>query len=135
MRDNIMRLEPVLHVEVRLPSEFLGPVTADLNARRGEIQKLHSRGSASVLEALVPAAKMFDYADEVRSLSQERASPSLEPHSYRPAGAGGAGGDAPPGVLRALPHAASGGACPRRRDAIRTAGAEPGGSRRRPRPA
>ncbi len=95
MRDNIVLLEPVMRVEVTVPSEFLGPVTADLNARRGEIQKLHSRGNASVLEALVPAAKMFDYADEVRSLSQGRASPSLEPHSYRPA---------PPDVLDAMLH-------------------------------
>ena len=95
MRDNIVLLEPVMRVEVTLPSEFLGPVTADLNSRRGEIQKLHSRGNVSVLEALVPAAKMFDYADEVRSLSQGRASPSLEPHSFRPA---------PPDVLDAMLH-------------------------------
>ena len=95
MRDNIVLLEPVMRVEVTLPSEFLGPVTADLNARRGEIQKLHSRGAVSVVEALAPAAKMFDYADEVRSLSQGRASPSLEPHSYRPAA---------PDVLDAMLH-------------------------------
>jgi elongation factor G len=85
MRDNIILLEPVLRVEVTAPSEFIGPVTADLTAKRGEIQKLHSRGNVSILEALVPAARIFDYADEVRSLSQGRASPSLEPHSYRPA--------------------------------------------------
>jgi elongation factor G len=95
MRDNIVLLEPMLRVEVTMPAEFLGPVTADLNARRGEIKKLHSRGNSSVLEALVPAAKMFDYADEVRSLSQGRAAPSLEPHSYRPA---------PPDVLDAMLH-------------------------------
>jgi elongation factor G len=95
MRDNIVLLEPVLRVEVTLPQEFLGPVTADLNAKRGEIEKLHSRGGVSVLGALVPDAKMFDYADEVRSLSQGRASPSLEPHSYRPA---------PPEVLNAMLH-------------------------------
>ena len=40
MRDNIVLLEPVMRVEVTVPEEFLGPVTADLNARRGEIQKL-----------------------------------------------------------------------------------------------
>jgi elongation factor G len=95
MRDNIILLEPVLRVEVTAPSEFIGPVTSDLTAKRGEIQKLHSRGAVSVLEALVPAAKMFDYADEVRSLSQGRASPSLEPHSYRPA---------PDEVLHAMLH-------------------------------
>ena len=95
MRDNIVLLEPVLKVEVSLPEEFLGPVMADLNARRADIEKLHAQGSGRVIEALVPAAKMFDYADEVRSLSQGRASPSLEPHSYRPA---------PPDVLEAMLH-------------------------------
>ncbi len=95
MHDNIVLLEPVLRVEVSLPEEFLGPVMADLNARRADIQKLHAQGSGRVIEALVPAAKMFDYADEVRSLSQGRASPSLEPHSYRPA---------PPDVLEAMLH-------------------------------
>ena len=95
MHDNIVLLEPVLKVEVSLPEEFLGPVMADLNARRADIEKLHAQGSGRVIEALVPAAKMFDYADEVRSLSQGRASPSLEPHSYRPA---------PPDVLEAMLH-------------------------------
>ena len=95
MRDNSVLLEPVLRVEVTTPEEFLGPVTADLNARRAEIKDLLSRGKTRIVEALVPAAKMFDYADEVRSISQGRASPSMEPHDYRPA---------PPEVLDAMLH-------------------------------
>jgi elongation factor G len=95
MRDNSVLLEPVLRVEVTTPEEFLGPVTADLNARRAEIKDLLTRGKTRIVEALVPAAKMFDYADEVRSISQGRASPSMEPHAYRPA---------PPEVLDAMLH-------------------------------
>ena len=85
MRDNIVLLEPLMHLEVTLPEEHLGPVTADLNARRAEIKELLTRGKLRVIEALVPLARMFDYADKVRSLSQGRASSTMEPHSYAPA--------------------------------------------------
>jgi elongation factor G len=85
MKDNIILLEPVMHLEVTVPEEYLGPVTADLNARRAEIKELLTRGKLRVIEALVPLAKMFDYADKVRSLSQGRASSTMEPHSYAPA--------------------------------------------------
>ena len=95
MRDNIVLLEPVMQVEVTVPEEFLGPVTADLNARRARSRSCTRAATSAVLEALVPAAKMFDYADKVRSLSQGRASPSMEPHAYRPA---------PPDVLDAMLH-------------------------------
>jgi elongation factor G len=65
-----------------MPEEYLGPVTADLNARRAEITNVASRGKLSVIEALVPLAKMFDYSDKVRSLTQGRASWTMEPKSY-----------------------------------------------------
>src|SRR5262249_31476669 len=73
-KDNIVLLEPVMHLEVSVPEEFLGAVTADLNARRAEISQLLSRGKLRVIEAVVPLARMFDYADKVRSLTQGRAS-------------------------------------------------------------
>src|SRR5207248_2631786 len=85
LRDNVVLLEPVMRLEVTVPEEYLGPVTADLNARRAEITQLLTRGKLRVVEALVPLARMFDYADKVRSLSQGRASSTLEPHSYAPA--------------------------------------------------
>jgi elongation factor G len=85
LRDNIYLLEPIMRLEVTVPEEYLGPVTADLNARRAEIRQIHARGKLRVIEALVPLAKIFDYADKVRSLSQGRASSTLEPHSYRQA--------------------------------------------------
>jgi elongation factor G len=85
LRDNIVLLEPVMHLEVTVPEEFLGAVTADLNARRAEITQLLTRGKLRVIEALVPLAKMFDYADKVRSLTQGRAGYTMEPRSYAPA--------------------------------------------------
>jgi elongation factor G len=85
IRDNIILLEPVMHLEVTVPEAYLGPVTADLGARRAEITEMHQRGNLRTIEALVPLAKMFDYADAVRSLSQGRASYTLEPHRYAPA--------------------------------------------------
>ncbi len=95
MRDNIVLLEPWMKLEVTVPEEFLGPVTSDLNARRAEINKLENKNGICLLETIVPLAKMFDYADKVRSLSQGRASSSMEPYKYRPA---------PDEVLRALLH-------------------------------
>lgn len=95
MRANIVLLEPIMHLEVTVPEEYLGPVTADLNVRRAEIDQVLARGKLRVIEARVPLRLMFDYADKVRSLSQGRASSTLEPHSYAPA---------PDDVLHALLH-------------------------------
>jgi elongation factor G len=95
MRDNIILLEPWMRLEVTVPEEYLGPVNADLNARRAEINKLENRNRVCLVEALVPLAKMFDYADKVRSLSQGRASSTMEPYAYKPA---------PDEVLHALLH-------------------------------
>jgi len=85
LKDNFVLLEPVMRLEVTVPEEYLGPVTADLNARRAEIEQLFTRGKLRVIEAIVPLARMFDYSDKVRSLSQGRAGWTMEPHAYRPA--------------------------------------------------
>jgi elongation factor G len=85
LRNNIVLLEPVMHLEVTVPEEYLGPVTADLNARRAEISQLLARGKLRAIEALVPLARMFDYSDKVRSLTQGRAGWTMEPHAYTPA--------------------------------------------------
>jgi elongation factor G len=82
---NIVLLEPVMHLEVTLPEEHLGPVTADLNVRRAEIAQLLTRGKLRMVEAYVPLRSMFDYSDKVRSLSQGRAGWTMEPHNYAPA--------------------------------------------------
>ncbi|MCS6851056.1 MAG: elongation factor G [Gemmataceae bacterium] len=85
LRDNVVLLEPLMHLEVTVPEEYLGPVSADLNARRADIQQMLVRGKLRVLEALVPLAKMFDYSDKIRSLTQGRASWTMEPKTYAPA--------------------------------------------------
>jgi elongation factor G len=85
LRGNIVLLEPVMHLEVTLPEEYLGPVTADLNARRAEIGQLLIRGKLRMIEAYVPLRSMFDYSDKVRSLSQGRAGWTMAPHTYAPA--------------------------------------------------
>jgi elongation factor G len=84
MRDNFVLLEPVMHCEVTIPEEYLGPVTADLNARRAEIREVLTRGRLRIIEALVPLRLMFDYSDKVRSLTQGRASWTMEPSAYAP---------------------------------------------------
>ena len=84
LRDNMVLLEPVMRSEVTIPEEYLGPVTADLNARRAEIREVLSRGRLRVVEALVPLRLMFDYSDKVRSLTQGRASWTMEPSRYAP---------------------------------------------------
>ena len=77
-------LEPVMRTEVSVPEEYLGQITADMNARRAEITEVLSRGKLRVIEAVVPLSKMLDYSDKVRSLTQGRASWTMEPRAYAP---------------------------------------------------
>ena len=93
LRGNVLLLEPIMRVEVQVPDEFYGAITADLQAKRAEITKTEQRGKWWVVEAQVPLARMFDYAEQARSLSQGRASSTMEPHSYR---------EAPPEVLQGI---------------------------------
>jgi elongation factor G len=85
LKGNVVLLEPVMHLEVTVPEEYLGAVTADLNARRAEITEVLTRGKLRVIEALTPLARTFDYSEKVRSLSQGRADWTMEPHAYAPA--------------------------------------------------
>jgi elongation factor G len=85
MRDNMMLLEPWMKLRVEAPGEFTGSVISDIGARRGEVSKYEVIGPVGVVEAHVPLAGMFDYADKVRSLSQGRASSTMEPYAYKPA--------------------------------------------------
>lgn len=67
-------LEPVMRVEVTTPEDFLGSIIGDLNGRRGQIQGMDERGNARLVRAHVPLAEMFGYANDMRSLTQGRAS-------------------------------------------------------------
>ena len=82
-----------MRVQVSTPEEFYGAINNDLSRRRGEIQGMESRGRHKVLTAKAPLSEMFGYATDVRSLSQGRASYSMEPHSYAPV---------PPAVAKAI---------------------------------
>jgi elongation factor G len=81
----LLLLEPIMRLEVLVPEEYLGDVLADLNARRAEILNTYPRGHLRVIEARVPLERVFGYATVVRSLSQGRASYTLEPDSFAPA--------------------------------------------------
>jgi elongation factor G len=83
--NNILLLEPVGKLNVGVPDEFLGTVFSYVITRRGEVDKQESDGRYATIEARVPMVKMFDYADELRSLTQGRAAPSLEPYAFAPA--------------------------------------------------
>ena len=75
-------LEPTMRVEVVMPERFMGDVIADLNSRRGQIEGMESRGSTQVVRAFVPLAEMFGYATDLRSMTQGRASHSMELSHY-----------------------------------------------------
>jgi len=75
-------LEPVMKLEVVTPEDYLGDVMADLLARRTQIDKMSERGKLKVVDARAPLEKMFGYSTAVRSLSQGRASYSMEPLEY-----------------------------------------------------
>ena len=80
----IALIEPVMSVEVVVPENFVGPVTGDLNARRGRILDMSQRANARVLRAEVPLAMMFGYATDVRSKTQGRATYTMQFSHYAP---------------------------------------------------
>ncbi|WZO98672.1 elongation factor G [Isosphaeraceae bacterium EP7] len=75
-------LEPIMKLEVVTPEDYLGDVMADLMSRRTQIEKMSDRGKLKVVDARAPLEKMFGYSTAVRSLSQGRASYSMEPLEY-----------------------------------------------------
>ena len=75
-------LEPIMRVQVVAPNEYFGDITADLLSRRSEIHDTELRGTTRVITAMAPLAAMFGYATSVRSLTQGRATYSMEPSHY-----------------------------------------------------
>jgi elongation factor G len=75
--------EPIMAVEVVTPEQFLGSVVGDLNSRRGMIEgQEHQSGGIMVVKAKVPLAEMFGYVTSLRSMTQGRASSTMEPSHY-----------------------------------------------------
>src|SRR6059058_6048709 len=75
-------LEPVMAVEVVTPEEYLGDVMGDLNSRRGRVEGLEPVGNAQQIKAMVPLAEMFGYATDVRSMTQGRATFTMQFDHY-----------------------------------------------------
>ena len=75
-------LEPIMRIEVRCPEEYFGPVVGDINGRRGIIMGTEIVMGTQIVHAQVPLAETFGYSTELRSLSQGRATYSMEFDHY-----------------------------------------------------
>jgi len=89
LRDGVKKgrpilLEPLMKLEVVTPEQFLGDIIGDLNSRRGHIGKVDSENDTFIIHCLIPLAEAFGYATTLRSLTQGRATHSLEFNSYEP---------------------------------------------------
>ncbi len=80
---NITLLEPIMKVVVTTPDEYFGNVTGDLSSRRGLIANTEERGPVRLITAEVPLSEMFGYTTTLRSVTQGRATSSMEPLEYR----------------------------------------------------
>ena len=79
---NPVIMEPIMKVEVVTPEQYMGDCIGDLNSKRGQIQEMFDRGQMKVVKAIVPLASMFGYVTSLRSMSQGRASSSMEFSHY-----------------------------------------------------
>ena len=76
-------LEPVMKLEVVTPGQFLGDIIGDLSSRRGHIAAIETEGEMSIVRSFLPLAEMFGYATDLRSLTQGRATYSMEFYRYQ----------------------------------------------------
>ncbi|MDO8676180.1 MAG: elongation factor G [Candidatus Azambacteria bacterium] len=81
-RATVVFLEPIMKVEVVVPEQFFGDITGDLNSKRGKIEQMSERAMLKVIDAKVPLSEMFGYATKLRSMSQGRASYTMEFDHY-----------------------------------------------------
>jgi len=87
MRDGVDKakpiiLEPIMEVEITTPNQFMGDIVGDLNSRRAHIEGIEGRDDLSSVRCLVPLAETFGFAGDLRSLSQGRASHTMQFHHY-----------------------------------------------------
>jgi len=83
-RANLILLEPLMSIEIIAPEEFMGQVVSDLNSRRGKTTKVEFRAGTNVIIGEAPLANMFGYATDLRSLTQGRATFTLQFSHYSP---------------------------------------------------
>ncbi|MBI4654818.1 MAG: elongation factor G [Nitrospirae bacterium] len=79
---NPVLLEPIMNIEVVTPEEYMGDVIGDLNSRRGKIQTIGQRGKTQIISAQVPLSEMFNYATDMRSKTQGRATYTMQFSHY-----------------------------------------------------
>ena len=79
---NPVLLEPIMAVEITTPEEFFGDVMGNVSSKRGQIRESGDRGMAKIIQAFVPLSEMFGYATELRSMTQGRATYSMEFDHY-----------------------------------------------------
>ncbi len=77
-------LEPIMDVEVTVPEEYMGDVIGDINSRRGKVQGMDSRANLQIIKTYVPLSEMFGYSTVLRSLTQGRATYSMQFSHYEP---------------------------------------------------
>ncbi|HEY5648040.1 MAG TPA: elongation factor G, partial [Nitrospiria bacterium] len=82
LKANPVVLEPTMTIEVIVPEEYMGDVIGDLNSRRGKIQGMRARGGAQVIDGTVPLKEMFGYATDLRSMTQGRATFTMQFSHY-----------------------------------------------------
>ena len=82
---NPVILEPIMKMEISTPEEFFGDVLGDISSRRGHIEGMENRGTVQVIRASVPLAETFGYSTSLRSMTQGRATYSMEFDRYEPA--------------------------------------------------
>jgi len=82
LKANPVLLEPVMKVEVVTPEDYMGDVNGDLNRRRGILQGMDESPAGKIIKAEVPLAEMFGYATDLRSMSQGRATYTMEFEKY-----------------------------------------------------
>ena len=78
-------MEPIMKLKIVTPEEHLGEFVSDLQQRRSTITQTESRGKTATVEAEAPLAKLFGYSSAMRSMSQGRATCTMEPAAYGPA--------------------------------------------------
>ena len=83
-RAETILLEPIMRLEISAPDESFGDVLGDINSRRGQVMGVEPRGKLQIIRALLPLAESFGYTTDLRSLSQGRASFSMEFEHYAP---------------------------------------------------
>jgi elongation factor G len=81
-KTGVYLLEPIMRLQVTAPNEYFGDLTADLMTRRAAIQHTELKGTSRIITAIVPLAAMFGYSTTVRSLTQGRATYTMEPSHY-----------------------------------------------------